>query len=408
MMVIQYKKMKGFGLIMKKITALLLILILLGCSRNRMIRNSVFTEKGITYNVTDRKPAKGTLKKDNESYTYKDGRLRRYIKLDSAGKVVEEKNYDSCGLLQGNFKDEEGYMEYRHGVLEGMRKQGAVVESYKDGVLHGGQEIGGERVIYSSGSRYIEGFRTPKRYRRVVFEEVKGKRYSGEVYLKVESEGASEESTVTLEVRGYKRGVLKYLKHYDNKGLKVDEYHFYEVEEDRFSNVFSFNKGELISADSYNEKGELDGMVFRYSSPEVFSIINYTEGLLHGYTKIQNKRSNEVIREGWYRVGAFCGRDSEKYYYNGLEIKRAPEEDVKPLTFEKESSKKKGNTFIRRSEGKESVVEGMLDGELYTTYFFEGSELKRVRLRIDDVSFVDNFYTRGIVTDVNLNMGWYD
>ncbi len=392
---------------MKKIMALLLILILLGCSKNRMIMNSVFTEKGITYNVTDRKPAKGTLKKDNESYTYKDGRLRRYIKLDSAGEVIEEINYDSYGLLHGNFKDEEGYLEYRHGVLEGIRKQGAVNESYKDGVLHGEQEIGGERLIYSSGSRYIEDFRTPKRYRRLVFEEVKGKRYSGEVYLKVESEGSAEESTATLEVRGYKRGVLKYLKHYDNKGLKVDEYHFCEGKEDKLSKVFRFNKGELRSAYSYNEKGEPDGMVFRYSFPEEFSIVNYTEGLPHGYTKIQNKRSNEVIREGWYRVGAFCGRDREKYYYNGLEIKKAPKEDVIPLTFG-EKKRRERSTFTRENKGEESVVEERLDGELYTTYFFEGSELKRVRLRIDDVSFVDNFYTQGIVTDVNLNMGWYE
>lgn len=401
------KNMRGFGFMMKKITVLLLILILLGCSRNRMIKTSVFTEKGIIYNAADRKPAKGTLKKENEYFTYKDGKLRRYIKLNSTGEIVEERNYDSYGLFHGNFMDEEGYLEYRHGILEGIRKQGAVTESYKDGVLHGDQEIEGERSIYRSGSRYIEEFRTPKRYKKVAFKEVKGKRYSGEVYLKVEDEETSRGSYTTLEVRGYKRGVLKYLKYYDNKGLKVDEYHFYEGREDKPSKVFRFNEGELRSTYSYNEKGELDGMVFRYSSPEEFRIVNYTEGLPHGYTKVQNKATNEVIMEGWYRVGAFCGRDKEKYYYNGIEIKKAPKEEVKPLIFGEEKSKGR-STFIRKSEGEESVVEEILDGELYTTYFFEGSELKRVRLRIDDVSFVDNFYTRGIVTDVNLNMGWYE
>ena len=401
------ESMKGFGFMMKKITTLLLIIILVGCSRNRAIRTSVFTERGITYSAADRKPAKGTLQKGKEHYTYKDGRLRMYIKLDSAVEIVEERNYDSYGLLHGDIKDEEGTMEYRHGVLEGIRKQRAVTESYRDGVFHGEQEIGGERLVYRSGSRYIEDFRTPKRYKRVVFKEVKKKRYSGEVYLKIKGEETSGKSFTALEVRGYKRGVLKYLKHYDNRGLKVGESHFYEGREDKPSKMFGFNDGELISVYSYNEKGQLDGMVFRYGSPEEFSIVNYTEGLSHGYTRVQNKITNEVIREGWYRVGAFCGRDKEKYYYNGLEIKNAPKEEVKPLNFGEKKSKGR-SSFIRRSEGKESVVEEILDGELYTTYFFEGSDLKKVRLRIDDVSYVDNFYTRGIVTDVNLNMGWYE
>ena len=388
---------------MKKIMTLLLILTLLGCSRNRMIKTAVFTEKGITYNTADRRPVDGTLKKDNEYWTYKDGRLRRYSKLDTAGEVVAEINYDSYGLFHGNYKDEEGEQKYRHGVLEGIRKQGVVTESYSDGVLHGEQE----RLVYRSGSRYIEEFRTPKRYKRSAYKEVKKKRYSGEVYLKVQGEETSGESFTALEVRGYKRGVLKYLKHYDNKGLKVDEYHFYEGREDKPSKVFRFNEGELSSAYSYNEKGELDGMVFRYTTPEEFSIVNYTEGLPHGHTRIQNKVTNEVIREGWYRVGAFCGRDKGKYYYNGIEIKKAPKGDVIPLSFAGKKSKGR-SAFIRKSEGEESVVEEMLDGELYTTYFFEGSDLKKVRLRIDDVSFVDNFYTCGIVTDVNLNMGWYE
>lgn len=385
--------------IMNKIAALLVIFALWGCTSDEMIKTPVFKEEGIIYTRYDQKPANGTLKSENTYYTYRDGRVRRYIKMNSAGLVIEERNYDSYGLLHGRFLEKGDHREYRHGVLK-RRNRGSLNESYRDGVLHGKQ---GNGEIYRNGSRHIEKFEVPKRYKRIAFQELRGKKYSGEVYLRKNAEGSS----VRLEVRGYKRGALKYIKHYDGRGLKVDEYHFYEGKEEKLSKSFEYMDGRLISTYSYDEKGGLDGLVFKYNSSEEFEILNYSKGILHGYTKVQNETISRTIKEGWYRLGAFCGEAEGRYYYSGMGIKKAPQKRMESLIFGGEKSKK-GSFFVRKSEGEEPVIDEFIDGDFYATYYFSKGELKSVKLFMDEENFVENLYTQGIVTGMNLNMTWHN
>lgn len=260
-------------MILKKLIILGIIFILAGCS-NKIIKDPVYTKNNITYRITDNKPVNGIISREYgdtiKYFTYRKGKLVNYKNTsDPEGRIIEERNYDSMGLLHGKLTSFRGFAEYSHGILNGESNRDAAniyfdspsISFYKDGVLHGRQEINGKIKYFDEGMISKEEPKmTPPPIKNISWGEAPKENYTGDLYSAPTT--AYEElvpfnSNSALEVKGYEKGDLKYIKYYTKSGEKIKEYHLYNKEGEPDTKVSKYEHGKLISRFTYNSDGQL-------------------------------------------------------------------------------------------------------------------------------------------------------
>jgi len=241
-----------------------------GCAGYQVINEPTYTQKKVTYRVTDNKPVTGIVEQFQggvvEYRTYDQGKLLDLKTVSTRDNtIVSHIKYDSMGLMHGDIISFRGCSRYRHGVLHGEHRsfdQSQII-NYRDGILHG------ERVIDGKTSFFQQGLITSSQKRNSTSEKEPVSSvwaveppadYTGEVFF-TPGNIIPTYMTPALEIRGYKQGELRYLKHYSRRGLKLAEYHL--VNQPDYAFLKAMGRPKLSKAVKYK-----NGRLIRtYSEP---------------------------------------------------------------------------------------------------------------------------------------------
>lgn len=396
-------------MILKKLAILGVAAVLTGCSSNEIVKEPIYIDKGVAYRVTDNKEVDGIMiggERGYKEYTsYKDGRLANYKKTDWNEALVEERNYDSMGLLDGKVRNGENYSNYSHGRLMGEYKEsyyGETLRYYRDGVLHSKQDVKGEIRYYNDG---LESEIDPGPGRVASVKAVWGRepkrKYTGELYSEPVYKELVPRYGGVLEIKRYDKGILKYVKYYSKEGVKTGETHFYDGDTDRKSKVFEYVNGYLNEYYSYNPQGELEGEVIDRRSIDQILTKNYISNIPHGRVKNSNVKNGRISQEGVYNMGVFSGEKDGRYYSQGIEVEKTDTVEIEPLEIlEKPEGELSFTGLTRRDNRDELLIDEYVSGKVVKTYSYRKNILEKITTFSDDGRYREESYKEGVLTNV--------
>lgn len=388
---------------MKKTVIIGLTSILLGCS-NGIIDEGIYVDEGMAYRVRDERSFTGVVKNERgqsrEYLSYRKGRLINKKVVDRDATLIKERSYDSMGLLHGRSKDGGDESSYSHGILTGERRKGDFGGdrlNYEDGVLQGRQEIGGRIRYFDSGVETdVDPAYSKPLDKKIKWTEKAEEDYSGELYSRptIHEFISKYQRDRMLEVRGYERGTLIYVKYYSEKGEKVSEYTFYDGDTDKVKRYSKYSGGMLSESIGYDEKGQYAGESMEQYSGYIHTE-NYTEGFLQGETVYKNLINGEVRKKGVYELGIFTGEVNGEYYLKGLHTPKKPEAEAKAIEIEEDLQGDSG--LVKWMDGGYTFMDEYSEGRLIKSYKFYGNKLEKVRIPLEDGNYMEESYNEGLL-----------
>lgn len=388
---------------MKKILLMGIIVVASGCT-DELVKDPIYNKNGTAYMVTTNKPVNGIVEnqkyRDKEYLIYKKGKVLNLKKIDSKGNLIEEINYDTMGLFHGIVLKRKNKVEYNHGVRIGEVKTGKVVEYLKDGVVHG-QVRKNEKIRYYDNG--LEVAVAPKNEKiaklKRIWGEVPPENYTGELYSKPFSKQLMPVYNVVLEIRGYKKGVLKYVKYYNRDGMKQAQYYLMNDDSEKMSESLKYYNGYLNEQLYYNENGNIDG-VSTWSGFSELKTETYIDGIPHGPVKIIDSATNKNTRSGVYKLGIFTGESYGINYIDGLQNEKTIVESSLPLDIKEKVEGKNFTGLIKRKSEKtdnknllglrnkkakkDILIDEYLDGRIVKSYTYRNETLQKIKTFLEE------------------------
>ena len=394
-------------MVSKKLITLGIIFALAGCS-NQIVKEPVYTDRGTAYRVTNNKPVTGVVTSKTgpgmEYLTYKKGKISNKKKVNREGILIREVNYDSMGLLHGIVKEWGNYSNYTHGILTGERRKAdynTSVMTYMDGVLHGKQEINGKTRYFKMGMEYEEdpGELKPSK-KRIKWGEVPEENYSGELYSRpvFDKFVPRYRKNSLLEVKGYEKGILTYVKYYSETGEKIGEYTFYNGDIHKILSYTKYSNGMMSILINYNSEGELSGESIEQFSGNT-NLVNNREGILHGKVENRNHYSNKTSKKGVYDLGVFSGEIDGEYYFEGIQVSELQSKELTPLNLGDTPEIEGASGFIKRREGDYTFIDRYSEGKPIKTYKFFVNNLEKITIPLEDGRYIEETYKDGLLKD---------
>ena len=390
---------------LKQVKLLGIILVFAGCT-NQMEKGPVYRNDGIVYNVVNNKPVNGIVKREvggiKEFSTYQKGILKNLKKIDWEETLIEEINYDDMGLTHGLVKTREMQKNYSHGRLMGDSNEKYygtdITRYYIDGVVHS-QEVRNKEVKFFNRGVEVEtdpGKITISEVKKV-WGELPEKKYTGEVYSNYINNGDGL-YYAALEVKGYKDGILEYIKFYTKDGIKLLEYSLYNGDINKRSRSLEYINGYLNEELNYNEDGELNGVVIKREWDKITTKL-YVDGILHGDVKAFNFKTQKNSSLGHYKLGVFTGEMDGCYYNEGLESKDYIIKKVLPLEIKEDIEEENFTGLVRKKDEKGTFIDQYEDGKVLKRYTYSNGMLEKITTTPDEKGYSsEELYHFGLLT----------
>ncbi len=282
------------------------------------------------------------------------------------------------GLFHGRIKEKENYSDYFHGILTGKRKSDCSMEEFSDGVLHGKQEAKGNIKYFYKGLESKEETIPLKPIKKKIrFGKEPEKNYTGELYFRPVFDRLVPRylRKSSLEVRGYKNGILTNVKYYLESGEKIGEYIVYKGDINRVLKYSRYIGGRLSYTFNYN-----------------------SEGIVHGEVIEISPDDDVIIRKGIYNLGVFSGEVEGVYYLNGIEVDPSQKRNIFSLIISEFLKSEEQLDFRKHKEGKDYTFIDYYDkGRLIKSYKFCMNILEMIIIPLKDGGYIEERYSNGIL-----------
>lgn len=330
---------------MKKLKIILLIVaVLTGIyyfypnEEKKYIEKDIYFANNKAYSIFTDREISGYVKSENylgTSYReYNKGRVLSEKIVDPNLKMISKKAFDENGLLEGKsyiVMNGEGYdLEYKNNILNGKSKIKNNEIDFVDGTINGKNMLPqdsysnlNKQITFKNGiPDFIElEIPTSEYPKKILVDEIEvPNKFTGGII-----QTKSSEIILFEYVNGELTRERSYEGIYSLIGLKLKDTIY--SKDKKINKVLNYRNGILLNLTTFNDKGEMDGVLFeRDFYSDEFKIKNYKNGFLNGKTKKYYMSKDKKIQEtsGIYNIGILSGQylnyNKVENFLNGFKV----------------------------------------------------------------------------------------